>query len=77
MITFPFSDAGSKNISGEIYISIDRVRENAKQYGFPFRDELRRVMVHGLLHLCGDDDSVPALKERMRKKEDRYLLSYK
>lgn len=76
VITFPFSDAGSKNISGEIYISIDRVRENAKQYGFPFGDELRRVMVHGLLHLCGDDDSVPALKARMKKKEDRYLLRY-
>lgn len=76
VITFPFSEAGSKNIGGEIYISIDRVRENAKQYAFPFGDELRRIMVHGLLHLCGDDDSTIVLKERMRKKEDRYLLRY-
>lgn len=73
VITFPFFDAGSKNISGEIYISIDRVRENAKQYGFPFGDELRRVMVHGLLHLCGYKDLSPKQITIMRNKENLYL----
>lgn len=73
VITFPFSEAGTKNISGEIYISIDRVRENAKQYGFPFGDELRRVMVHGLLHLCGYKDLSSKQITIMRNKENLNL----
>ncbi len=56
VITFPTSTPNDKTISGDIFISIDRVRDNAKTYGVKINDELHRVMVHGLLHLCGYGD---------------------
>lgn len=60
-------------IEGDIYISYERVRENAKTYRQPLRDELHRVMIHGLLHLLGLGDESPAEKEQMRKLENHYL----
>lgn len=66
-----FDTAESENgITGEIYISIDRVRENAAELGLLFRDELHRVMAHGLLHLCGYKDKLPSDKKRMTSRED-------
>ncbi len=66
-----FDTAESVNgITGEIYISIDRVRENAAELGLLFRDELHRVMAHGLLHLCGYKDKLPKDKKRMTSRED-------
>ncbi|HMT27674.1 MAG TPA: rRNA maturation RNase YbeY [Bacteroidia bacterium] len=73
IITFPTSPAGEKNISGDIFISIDRVRENAKTYGVRINKELNRVMVHGLLHLCGYKDKTSAEENKMREKENFYL----
>ena len=73
IITFPTSPAGEKNISGDIFISIDRVRENAKTYGVRINEELNRVMVHGLLHLCGYKDKTSAEENKMREKENFYL----
>lgn len=72
IITF---DQGSttREINGELYISIDRVRDNAKTLGLPIREELHRVMVHGLLHLCGYGDKTMAAKKKMTSKEDEYL----
>lgn len=72
IITF---DQGStdREIYGELYISIDRVRDNAKTLGLPIREELHRVMVHGLLHLCGYGDKTTAAKKKMTSKEDEYL----
>lgn len=60
-------------ISGDIYISIDRVKENAGVYKVSFQNELLRVMVHGQLHLCGYKDKSNRDAKLMREKEDYYL----
>jgi len=60
-------------IEGEIYISIDRVNENAIKFKASFDQELHRVMVHGVLHLLGYSDKTSQQKKIMRKKEDAYL----
>jgi len=60
-------------ISGDIFISVERVKENAKEFNVNFYDELQRVMVHGLLHFCGYKDKTKKEKELMRSKEDYYL----
>jgi probable rRNA maturation factor len=70
IITFPQEGAA---VSGDLYISIDRVRDNAATFEVPFDQELSRVMVHGVLHLCGYDDGSPEEKAAMRAQEDHYL----
>lgn len=60
-------------VYGDILISYDRVKENARTFGVPAQQELRRVMVHGLLHLCGHADKHPWQKLAMRALEDKYL----
>ena len=70
IITFQYP---SKKLSAEIYISIPRVRENAKKFNIPFESEIHRVLIHGMLHLCGYKDKKAADKKRMREKEDYYL----
>jgi rRNA maturation RNase YbeY len=60
-------------ISGDIFISIPRVKENAKIFGQTFRTELNRVMIHGVLHLLGYKDDTPAEKSAMQRKENFYL----
>jgi len=72
IVTFDTAD-NPELIEGEIYISVDRVKENARKFEVPFTDELHRVMVHGVLHLVGYFDKTPQQKKRMRKKEDAYL----
>ena len=72
IITFPYAEE-ENTIEGDIFISIDRVRENAEMYIVSFEHELHRVMIHGLLHLLGYDDKEVADKERMTGKEDHYL----
>jgi rRNA maturation RNase YbeY len=72
VITFQYHQSGQP-IEGDVFISIPRVRENAKKFGSPFTDELHRVMVHGLLHLMGYADKRPADKKRMQKKETACL----
>jgi rRNA maturation RNase YbeY len=62
-----------KEISGEIYISVDRVSENALLFKVPFQTELERVISHGLLHLCGYSDKNKEQKTHMRLKEDEAL----
>lgn len=64
------------HIHGDIYISIDRVSYNAKKYGVDFLEELKRVMVHGILHFCGYLDKLDAEVKIMRKMEDLYLSRY-
>ena len=71
IITFDYCE-GDK-ISGDLFISIDSVRENALLYGTEFEDELNRVMVHGVLHLIGYDDHTKAEQKTMREKENYYL----
>lgn len=72
IISFPELNSTSI-ISGEIYISIDRVKENAINYNVEFKNELHRVMAHGVLHFVGYGDSTTEDKAEMRSKEDYYL----
>jgi rRNA maturation RNase YbeY len=60
-------------ISGDVYISHERVKENATNLGVNFNDELHRVMIHGILHYCGYKDKSDQDKQLMRSKEDYYL----
>lgn len=71
IITFDYCE-GDK-LSGDLFISVDSVRENAVFYGVEFRDELDRVMVHGILHLIGYDDHSEEDIAMMRSKENYYL----
>lgn len=72
ILTFTLSQT-SLPIVSEIYISIQRVSENATQLQIPFLLELYRVMIHGVLHLCGYSDHTPEEKVIMRQKENHYL----
>lgn len=76
IITFDLSPSQSTVIQGEIYISTDRVRDNAARFGKTIQNELHRVIFHGLLHLCGYGDKTPVQEMEMRKMEDRYLKKY-
>ena len=62
-----------KMVSGDIFISIDRIKENALQFNVKVEDELHRVIIHGILHCCGYKDKTKEDKLLMRKKEDYYL----
>ena len=72
IITFDTS-IDLKEVSGDIFISIERVKDNARTFGVSFRNELSRVMIHGILHLMGYKDKTEKEKELMRAKEDYYL----
>jgi len=72
IITFDFAD-NPNQLEGDIYISIERIRENATLESVDFTDELHRVMIHGILHLCGVNDKTVAEKAAMRKLENHYL----
>lgn len=71
VITFDYSEG--KQLSGDIFIGLDVVIRNAKRYNTTFRDELLRVILHGVLHLCGYKDKTVRQKMLMRAKEDYYL----
>ena len=71
IITFDYCEGPI--LSGDLFISIDSVRENALFYGTSFDEELHRVIVHGILHLVGYDDGTDEEKKTMREKEDAYL----
>lgn len=71
IITFDYCEGDL--LSGDLFISIDTVRDNAAYYGTVFTEELNRVIVHGLLHLVGFDDRTEDERRIMRKKEDEYL----
>ena len=76
IISFDLRDSPKSPSKGEIYISIDRVRENADNYTVPVEQELHRVIFHGALHLCGYTDKTKAQQKKMRSKEDFYLAQY-
>ena len=63
-----------KELHGDIYISVDRVKENALEFNTTFADELARVIIHGILHYCGYKDKTEADADLMRSKENHYLL---
>jgi probable rRNA maturation factor len=72
IITFDLSEKG-EGVTGEIYISVDRIKDNAREFGVPVKHELIRVILHGALHLCGYKDKSKKHKELMTKMEDKYL----
>ncbi len=75
VITFDLS-RDNKAISAEVYISIERIRDNAKQLGLSIKSELHRVLFHAVLHLCGYNDKKKKDKEIMRKRENDLLAKY-
>jgi rRNA maturation RNase YbeY len=72
IITFDYSE--DESISGDLFISIERVKENAGLYSKRINEELHRVIIHGVLHLCGYGDKTTIEKERMTEKENINLL---
>ena len=70
-IGFDYSEADA--LSGDIYISLDTVRSNAELYDATFDEELRRIIIHGLLHLCGLRDKTPEERQQMQQAEDQAL----
>ena len=78
IITFDYSDdillTGKKDtIAGDLFISLDTVRTNAEQQGVPYEEELHRVIIHGILHLCGINDKGPGEREIMEAAENKAL----
>ena len=71
IITFDYDE--DYTISGDIFISIDTVRSNAEERNIPFMSELHRVIIHGILHLCGINDKGPGEREVMESSENRAL----
>ena len=71
IITFDYCEG--KVLKGELYISLDRVKENAKSFGVSFKNDLHRVIIHGVLHLLGHKDKAPGEQKKMRAEEDRLL----
>jgi rRNA maturation RNase YbeY len=75
IISFDLSDP-TGHLIGEVYISVDRVKDNAKTHGSTFKEELHRVIFHGALHFCGYKDKKPSDVKIMRQMEDRWLSAY-
>ena len=74
IITFDYSDLRhSRTVSGDVFIDVETVADNARLYGARRLTEMRRVVVHGLLHLCGQKDKSPRANKQMHAKEDKYL----
>ncbi len=71
IITFPYAEPPA--VHGDLFISVERVRDNARELGVPFEDELHRVMIHGVWHLCGQGDKTEAEAQAMRQREDEAL----
>lgn len=71
IITFDYVE--KNRINGDIFISTDRVKENASQFNVDFEEELHRVIIHGILHLLGQEDHTPKEEQQMRKKENEAL----
>jgi rRNA maturation RNase YbeY len=71
IITFDYSEGAV--ISGDIFISLDTVKSNAEEFGVEFETELNRILIHGILHLCGQDDKTDTQRAEMTRKENLAL----
>ncbi len=76
IITFDLSEHPDDPVTGELYISVDRVKDNAEKLSEPIERELHRVIFHGALHLCGLRDKTHEEEKEMRKAEEKYLKQY-
>ncbi len=74
IISFDYST--DITISGDLFISIDTVKSNSEAFGTDFNQELHRIMIHGILHLCGNDDKTPELRIQMTTKENAALALF-
>ena len=74
VITFDYTS--DKTLNGDIFISLDTVRSNAEMAGAPFEEELRRIIIHGILHLTGQGDKTPETKAQMTEKEEKALAKW-
>ncbi len=72
IITFDYSD--EKNISGDLFISLETVKSNSEKFKTDYNEELLRVIIHGILHLCGFKDKSPKEEKLMREKENEALI---
>lgn len=75
IITFDYTEGNV--ISGDLFISLDTVRTNSQQFGTRYEEELLRVIIHGVLHLCGFGDKTPKEEQEMRECENQALLLFK
>ena len=71
IITFDYCEGD--RLSGDLFISLDTIRTNAEQFGASYEDELHRVIIHGILHLCGINDKGPGEREVMEAAENKAL----
>jgi rRNA maturation RNase YbeY len=76
IITFDMGEGSTSKLTGEVYISVDRVQDNASRLEVTFNEELLRVIFHGVLHLCGYKDKTKSQEKEMRATEDKYLRLY-
>ena len=74
VITFDYTSG--KTLNGDIFISLETVRSNAEMVGAPFEEELRRIIIHGILHLTGQGDKTPETKAQMTEKEEKALAKW-
>ena len=74
IVTFDYSD--NEELKGDVFISYERVRDNAERYGVSFGEELKRVMAHGVLHLAGYNDKTAEQQEEMRVKENEKIAMF-
>ncbi|NCC98228.1 MAG: rRNA maturation RNase YbeY [Bacteroidia bacterium] len=73
IITFDYTE--DDKISGDIFISLDTVKSNSEQFGTDYYEELSRIIIHGILHLCGFKDKEPSAKAQMTDEENKALLA--
>ncbi len=76
VLSFPLEETAKPLISGEIYINLDCVKENALDFNVPFNEEVHRMVIHGMLHLTGYDDKTESDKKVMKNRENFYLKNY-
>jgi probable rRNA maturation factor len=76
ILTFDLSEPDTNTVTSEIYISIERVRENAAEFSKSYSEELLRVIFHGVLHLCGFKDKTPEEEANMRLLEEKCIAAY-
>jgi probable rRNA maturation factor len=74
IITFDYVEGGV--ISGDIFISLDTVKSNSEQFGTPYLEEIHRIIIHGILHLCGINDKGPGEREAMTQHENEALAIF-
>ena len=73
IITFNYADNPGVNIEGELYISVDRVKDNGEKMGVTYQEEMARVVIHGVLHLCGYHDKEKSQQQEMQQAENKYI----